>query len=152
MEIDISNININDDLEIVVDKNLTNNNNGNILNEVDNKIENAIFDLGLDKYLLSINKIYGGQMQLIIAKYRAIYRTKKYRTPDIVNHAYDYVIGILKNSYVYKDNLMVTDGKNCDALSIINKLYNDYNNKDEFINLNDFIKYYNQKEMTLKRK
>ena len=152
MEIDISNININDDLEIVVDKNLTNNNNGNILNEVDNKIENAIFDLGLDKYILTINKIYGGQMQLIIAKYRAIYRTKKYRTPDIVNQAYDYVIGILKNSYVYKDNLMVTDGKNCDALSIINKLYNDYNNKDEFVNLNDFIKYYNHKEMTLKRK
>ena len=151
MEIDINNININDDLEIVEERNLLNTKHGNILNKVDNKIENVIFDLGLDKYLLTKNRINGGEMKSIVREYKEIFKTKKYHTPEIINHAYEYVIGVLKNSYVYKDNLMVTDGNYYDAMSIISKLYEEYENKEEFVNLNNFMNYYNEKEIKLSR-
>ena len=36
-----------------------------------------------------------------------------------------------------------------DAMSIISRLYELYDNKDEFKHLNNFMKYYNQKELKL---
>ncbi len=137
-EIDINNIDINDDLELIDN-----------LYAVDKKIEYAIFDTGLDKYLLNKNKIHGGQIKYLIEDYKIIYRNKKFITGDIITRAYDYVINMLKNSYVYKNGLLVTDGNIMDAMSIISRLYELYDNKDEFKHLNNFMKYYNQKELKL---
>ena len=46
---------------------------------------------------------------------------------------------------------MVTDGNYYDAMSIISKLYEEYENKEEFVNLNNFMNYYNEKEIKLSR-
>ncbi len=151
LEIDFNNVSIYDDLSIVDNLEIIKPIDGNtIFDLLDHKIENTIYDVGLDKFLLSKNKINGNEFKFIYANYDKYYNEGKSHTKENIEFTFNYVYNKLKGAIIMCDNMIVVNGIETDALSILLNLY-EKEGIEDYKYLNDFFEYVKSKKFELKK-
>ena len=134
-------------LDIINFKNLLLFENKTFFENMDNNLENIIFDVGLDKYTLE--NLVGLKMNnsLFFKKYEEKYNSGAIkRNKDILESAYNYMTMFLSSSLIIYDEKIVTiDGK-IDTANVFHILFERFKNGKIYENLEGYYSFYQSKK------
>ncbi len=155
-DIDISQVPDDSGLDIINAKNLTMLENKTFFENIDENIERLIFDVGLDREVISM--FVGTKLSYteFLDAYTAKYKSGKIKkNSQIINAAYDYLIMFLNTAFiVYGDRIVCVDGEPNGNYVFI-ELYDRFKPENlPYNHLENFVNYYRSKnqDIQLKRK
>jgi len=154
--IDVSQVTDEGQLDLINFKNFTMFEDKTFFENIDINLEKLIFDVGLDKNVLSSYISSKKPYQEFLAKYEERYKTGVVKKDSsVVNTAYDYAIMFLTPAYImYGDDIVCADEETNGAY-VFSELYDRFSPEDlPYGNLEGFVGYYKSKNqrVELKRK